>query len=106
MRGRVISGPLCLKRGLVVQKVITPKNVSPGPKGDGLWAFAWKQPKAFSRFIKKGSGSKQRKSIVSTLPLGAHEKWKKGLKCQKLGHIYPWGTKAHIIWHMAKLEDP
>ena len=23
-----------------------------------------------------------------------------------LGHIYPWDTKAHIIWHIPGLKDP
>ena len=23
-----------------------------------------------------------------------------------LGHIYPWDTKAHIMWRMVKSKDP
>ena len=46
MRARRSWGRLWSKRGLVVQKLITPKIVSLVPKANGLWAFAWKQPKA------------------------------------------------------------
>ena len=86
---------MCPKRGLVVPNVITVKIVSPVPRGDGLWAFAWKQPKALSLFINNGSGSKHKKAILNNSTLGADEKWEKGPKCQ-YWDIYTHGAPKPI----------
>ena len=85
-RGRTIRGrwsvvPLWPKRGLVVPNVCTPKIASPVPKGDGLYAFAWKQPKALSPFINNGSGPKHKKTTLNTSALGTHKKREKWRKC-------------------------
>ena len=96
-------GPLWSKRGLVVQKVITPKLLSPVPNGDGLWAFAWKQPKALSPFINKGSGSKHKKIIFNTSTIGAQEEREKSPKC-KYWNMYTHGAPKPIQYRVGTIQ--
>ena len=84
----------------------TPNIVSPVPKGDGLYVFAWKQPKASSLFIDIVLGQKHKKTIFIPSTSGAPEKWNKMAKMPVLGHIYQLDTKAHMIWHIPKLKNP
>ena len=63
------------------KKMATPKFVSPNPKRDGLWAFAWKLPKAPSPNSSNGLGSKHSKTIFNTSTFVAYEKWEKVQKC-------------------------
>ena len=82
IRGRRSWKAFWSKRGKVVPKVVSPKIVSPNPKGDGLWAFAWKLPKASSPISNKGWGSRHWERIFNTSTFVAHEIWGKVLKCQ------------------------
>ena len=91
LRGRWGFEPLLPKRGLVVPKVFTPKIVSPVPKADGPYAFAWKHPKALNPLITISSGPKHKKTIFNTSALGAHEMWEIWPNCQ-YWDIYKHGT--------------
>ena len=92
IRGRLSRGPLLPKRGLVVPKVFTPKNCI--SRFQGRWTL---------RCCMKATQSLKKKIIFNTSTLGGVGKM---AKMPKLGHIYPWDMKAHIIWHIAELEHP
>ena len=53
------------------------------------WLESEAQGKHFGHF---GSWSTRKVGDMAKMPI--------------MGHIYPWDTKAHIIWHIPEFKDP
>ena len=99
-------GPLWSKGGLVVQKVITPKIVSRVSKGRWALSFCMEATESLKCLYQQAFGSKAQEKYFEQFNRWSTRKVGKRAKMPIVGDTYPRGTKAHIVWHMAKLKDP
>ena len=106
IKGEMEFGAIMAKKGVSCPKSVYSKNCISGSQGRCTLGFCMEVTQSLKSLYQHCFGSEAQESLCS--PFGPWSTQKAGKMAQMpiLGHIYPWDTKAHKIWHILKLNDP
>ena len=96
-------GAINAKKRVSSPKSVYSKNCISDSQGRWTLGFCMEATKTPKSLYPDSFGSKARENYSGPWSTRTVENMAKKLI---LGHIYPWDTKAHVIWYMTKLKDP